>query len=192
MRLTTCVAQIGDTRNWYKILIKDCERERPQGWDRWWQQGNIKMKNASFLVVTLYGSCKNWRFRGNYRLHNQGDWNRWARNTMTVFLCSVIWLLVTANGVPSSLIPVTLMIEAIRSSETLVPIKPHGITSQKTAFFIVTAMKTSNLTLKCVIKRYGVWVSSVLNWFRIEISGKLLWTWYWIFFSFHKEWKCLE
>jgi hypothetical protein len=27
---------------------------------------------------------------------------------------------------------------------------PHGVTSQKTPFFIVTAMKTSNLTIQCV------------------------------------------
>jgi hypothetical protein len=33
---------------------------------------------------------------------------------------SVLRLLVTANDVPSLLIPVTLMMEAIRSSETLV------------------------------------------------------------------------
>jgi hypothetical protein len=37
-----------------------------------------------------------------------------------VFLRNVRQLLVTANVVPSSLIPVTLMMEAISSSETLV------------------------------------------------------------------------
>jgi hypothetical protein len=36
--------------------------------------------------------------------------------------------------------------EAIVSSETSVLKDPHGVTSQKTAFFIVTAVKTSNPT----------------------------------------------
>jgi hypothetical protein len=38
--------------------------------------------------------------------------------TDLVFLRSVRWLLVTANVIPSSPILVTLMIEALRSSET--------------------------------------------------------------------------
>jgi hypothetical protein len=50
-----------------------------------------------------------------------------------VFLRSVRRLLVTASVVTSSPIPVTLMKEALSSS-------------QKTAFFIVNAVKTSNLT----------------------------------------------
>jgi hypothetical protein len=36
--------------------------------------------------------------------------------------------------------------EEIRSSETSVLKEPHGVTSQKTVFFIVTAVKTANLT----------------------------------------------
>jgi hypothetical protein len=38
------------------------------------------------------------------------------------------------------------MMEAILSSETSILIDPHGVTSQKTTFFIVTAVKTSNVT----------------------------------------------
>jgi hypothetical protein len=38
-----------------------------------------------------------------------------------------------------------MMMEAISSSETSVLTTPHGITSHKTAFFIVIAVKTSNL-----------------------------------------------
>jgi hypothetical protein len=38
------------------------------------------------------------------------------------------------------------MMEAMCSSETSVLKEPHGVTSQKTALFIVTAVKTSNLT----------------------------------------------
>jgi hypothetical protein len=55
----------------------------------------------------------------------------------------MILLLVTANVVPRSPILVTLIMEAIRSLETQ---QPHGVISQKTAFKIVTAAKTSNLT----------------------------------------------
>jgi hypothetical protein len=36
------------------------------------------------------------------------------------------------------------MMEAIRSPETRFLQEPHGVISQKTAFFIVTAVKTSN------------------------------------------------
>jgi hypothetical protein len=51
------------------------------------------------------------RFGRTYRLHLQGD---------IVFLRSVFRLLVTANVVPSSPILVTLMMEALSSSETSV------------------------------------------------------------------------
>jgi hypothetical protein len=49
---------------------------------------------------------------------------------------------IAANFVPSSPIFFNLMMEAIRSSETSVL-----TTVQKAAFFIVTAVKTSNLTI---------------------------------------------
>jgi hypothetical protein len=70
------------------------------------------MKNAIFWDVTPCGSCKNRRLDGTYNLHNQGDKKRRARNDVS----SVLRLLGTANF-PSSQILVTLMIEAIRSSE---------------------------------------------------------------------------
>jgi hypothetical protein len=57
----------------------------------------VTRKNAVFWDVTPCGSCKNRRFGGRYRLHHEGD-----------------------NVVPSSLILVTLMTEAISSSETSV------------------------------------------------------------------------
>jgi hypothetical protein len=53
--------------------------------------------------------------------------------------------IVTTN-VASSPILVTLMMEELLSSEIRFLREPHGVTFQKTAFFIVTAMKTSNLT----------------------------------------------
>jgi hypothetical protein len=58
----------------------------------------------------------------------------------------VFRLLVTAIIVPSSPILVTLMMKAIRSSETSVFQKPHSGTSQKTVLLRVAAVKISNLT----------------------------------------------
>jgi hypothetical protein len=50
---------------------------------------------------------------------------------------SVLRLLVTTNVVPSVLILVTLMMEAIHSPEKSVLIREtHGVTSQKTPFLI--------------------------------------------------------
>jgi hypothetical protein len=63
------------------------------------------MKNGVFWDVTPCGSCKNRRFIGEI------PW---------VFLCSVCRLLVAASVVPSSPILVTLMKEALSSSETSV------------------------------------------------------------------------
>jgi hypothetical protein len=54
-------------------------------------------------------------------------------------------LLVTANIVSSSPIFATLMMEAICPSETSILTKATRVTSQKTAFFMDTAVKTSNL-----------------------------------------------
>jgi hypothetical protein len=65
------------------------------------------------------------------------------------FLRSVLWSLVIAYVVPSSSTLATLMMEAIRSSDTWFLQHSHAVTSQKTAFFIVTAVKTSNLTPDC-------------------------------------------
>jgi hypothetical protein len=78
------------------------------------------MKNWVFCDVTSCGSCKNWRFGENKHLHHQGDKNRWTRNVRRnfVFLRSVRRLLVTANVVSSTPIVVTLMMDALSSSET--------------------------------------------------------------------------
>jgi hypothetical protein len=46
----------------------------------------------------------------------------------------------------------TLMMEALQSSETSVLTGATRVTSQNTAFFIVTAVKTSNLT--CYVTFY--------------------------------------
>jgi hypothetical protein len=70
----------------------------------------------------------------------------YGRNSDVVFLRSVLRLLVTANVVPTSLILVTLMKETVRSFETSVLTRATRRNIQKTAFFIVTAVKTLNLT----------------------------------------------
>jgi hypothetical protein len=59
---------------------------------------------------------------------------------------SVLRLLVTASVVPSSPILVTLMKTALIPPKRQFLQELHGATSQKTPFFIVTAVKTSNLT----------------------------------------------
>jgi hypothetical protein len=60
----------------------------------------MTMKNDVFWDVRLCSSHKNRRFGGTYLLH------------------ALLLLLVNANVIPSSQILVTLLTEAIRSSET--------------------------------------------------------------------------
>jgi hypothetical protein len=70
------------------------------------------MNNDVFWDVTTRGSCKNRPFGGTLRLLHRG--------AHLVFLRSVLRLLVTASVVSISPILVTLMKEALRSSETSV------------------------------------------------------------------------
>jgi hypothetical protein len=62
-----------------------------------------------------------------------------------VFLRGLVRLLVIANVVPSLPIHVNLTMVAKRSSETSVRTTATLRQSQKTAFFIATTVKTSNL-----------------------------------------------
>jgi hypothetical protein len=88
------------------------------------------MKNAAFWDVTPRDCFKNRRFRGTHCLHHH-------------FVATCFGLLVTVNVVPSSTILVTLIMEVIRSSETLVVTRTTWhITVQKTAFSI-TAIDSS-------------------------------------------------
>jgi hypothetical protein len=87
----------------------------------------VTVKNGVFWDVAPCGCCKNRRFRGTWRLLHQADKNRWTGTTLDVTSNrrrlrrdSVRRLLVTASVVPSSLILVTLMKEALSSSETSV------------------------------------------------------------------------
>jgi hypothetical protein len=67
------------------------------------------------------------------------------RSTLHYFtVCFGCWLLLTFSNTP---ILVILIMEIILSSETPVLKEPQGATSQKTAFFIVFAVKTSNLNI---------------------------------------------
>jgi hypothetical protein len=68
-----------------------------------------------------------------------------------VFLRSVRRLLFIVSVVPTSSILVTLMKEALSSCETQFLQEPHGVTFQKTPFFIATAVKTSNFTRRSFI-----------------------------------------
>jgi hypothetical protein len=63
----------------------------------------------------------------------------------TLFLRSVRRLLVTARVVSSSPILVTLMKEEVPSKSRFLQ-EPHGVTSQKTVFFIAAVVITPNLT----------------------------------------------
>jgi hypothetical protein len=54
--------------------------------------------------------------------------------------------------VPRSPILVTLMMEALRPTETRLLQETRGVRSQKTAFFVVTAARTSNLELSCSVE----------------------------------------
>jgi hypothetical protein len=110
----------------------------------------LTMKNAVFWDVMPCGSCKNRRFRGTYRLRHQGDNDRRARNNFTA-------------EVSSSPIPVTLMMEAMCSSETSILTKA---TCQKTTFF------------KCIYLQDGQrrWNSDCIRdrrlWVRISSPGR--------------------
>jgi hypothetical protein len=81
-----------------------------------------------------------------------------------VFLRSVRRLLVTVNVVPSSPIFVTLMMQELSSSETRFLQEPNGVTSQNTAFFIVTAVKTSNLSGHRICFLLHVYVFDLIQW----------------------------
>jgi hypothetical protein len=85
------------------------------------------MKNAAFRDVTPYDPCKNRHFRGIIftmmkRISEQGTTLAVTGNPRTLRRewTRLRRLLVTANAVPSSPILVTLMMDALLSSETLI------------------------------------------------------------------------
>jgi hypothetical protein len=62
-----------------------------------------------------------------------------------VFLRNMLRLLVAASVVPSPPFLVNMMMEALGSSETSTITRATRRNSQKTQFFLVTALRTSNL-----------------------------------------------
>jgi hypothetical protein len=81
-----------------------------------------------------------------------GVWRRVGLARADVSEEPLLSLLVTDNVVPSSRILSTLLMVAARPSESSVLKDPNGIISLKTAFFIVIAVKTSNLAINCLPK----------------------------------------
>jgi hypothetical protein len=77
----------------------------------------VTMKKSVFRDVTPCGSCKNRRFGGKYRIHNQRDNNRRVKNN------------VNSKSNRSAL--------------------PHGVTSQKTAFFFYFVCITYCRLVQC-------------------------------------------
>jgi hypothetical protein len=101
---------------------------------------------ASFTRVTKIGELETTQAATS---------NRRTLRRNLVFLRSVRRLLVAACVVPSSPIRVTLMKEAQVPPKRQFLQEPHGVTLQKTPFFRVTAVKTSNLTIKNSVKQYN-------------------------------------
>jgi hypothetical protein len=95
------------------------------------------MKNTVFWDVMPHGSCKNWRLEeciaSIIRVTRIGEIGTLTvtsnRRMLRIFRFLSLWW--WRHYVP----PKSRFLQ-----------KPHGTTSQKTEFFIVTAMKTSNLT----------------------------------------------
>jgi hypothetical protein len=110
----------------------------------------LQEKNAVFWDVTPPGSCKNRCFGGTIRFHHEGEKNAKKRRFRNVFQ-----LLVTDNLIYRTPNVFTLMREAIISTESRLLQQPHCVTFQKTAFFIVTAAKTSNLIKFRIIRLRG-------------------------------------
>jgi hypothetical protein len=89
--------------------------------------------------------------------------------TTVVFLGSVFLLLVADNIVHSTPTLFTLMMEAIRSSETSVLTKPHGVTFQVTAFCIIISWcQPADLLIPSVWIMIGSYYPAKLS-FRVNL-----------------------
>jgi hypothetical protein len=84
----------------------------PTEQDKIWGFHSGNYEECHRKLLCRVALVKSRHFGGTRRLHHQGDKNQWARN------CSMRWLLFTDNVVPSTPILVTLLMEALRSSET--------------------------------------------------------------------------
>jgi hypothetical protein len=126
----------------------------------------VIMKNGFFWDVKPCGCCKNRHFEGTLRLHHQGDKNLLTRNVAVTSYWRALHF-VFLRSLRRLLVRLTFLVQRFLSPwwwRSKVPPKrrflqeAHGVTSQKTAFFIVTAVKTSNLT-KCgiIVSRNSTW-----------------------------------
>jgi hypothetical protein len=89
------------------------------------------LKNDLTWDVTQCGSCKNQRFGGTYRLLLQGD----------------------RIGELGTTLALTSYRRTLRTPKRRFLQEPHGLTYQKTAFLIVTAVETSNFRDFILISR---------------------------------------
>jgi hypothetical protein len=98
---------------------------------------NVKnMKNAVFWDVAPCRCCVNWRLGGTYLLHLQSRKIRERGTSLSRWL----------QPVPRSRIFLSWRWRRYVPPKRRFTQDLHGATSQKTAFFIVTAVKTSNRT----------------------------------------------
>jgi hypothetical protein len=125
------------------------------------------MKNVVVWDVTSCGFCNNHRFGGTDRVHLHGQNNQRARNN----------LIITGN-VPSSLILITLMMEAIRSSDTSVltrtlrrPITEDDILHRITRVLEVIFLYTCLLT---IIPQQRLYIQTSVRKRSLQISIKTL------------------
>jgi hypothetical protein len=102
--------------------------------------------NAVFWNVTSCGSFRNRGSEGKYRLHHHGENYQWARNWMTLRRNFFLKLLVNADFVLSHRSLSTWCWRWYFHLKILFLQKPHGVTFKKTALFMATAVRTSNLT----------------------------------------------
>jgi hypothetical protein len=114
----------------------------------WGLQGG-DYDNGVFWDVTKCGSCKKRRVGGTKCLHHQADKNRWTRNN------------VSRNVASSAPILVTLMMEALRSSETSVLTRAtwRNIPEED---ILHTIQRLANLFTD-IFQRYNCTVGSAFN-----------------------------
>jgi hypothetical protein len=110
----------------------------------------VRMPSSGIRRVALART----RFGGTYSLHHQGDKNWRARNNVSSNY-SVLRLLATVNIVPSSPILVTLMMEAIRSSEKSVPTRATRRNIPEDG--ILYSHRSDNLKSYTVIIRFHIY-----------------------------------
>jgi hypothetical protein len=117
------------------LLIKpEVIKDLRFSWWWLWRMPSSRMLHHVALVGTDISEERSASLIRVTRISEVGTTLAITINRLLVFLCSMHWLLVTAN-VPSSPILVTLMMEALRSLNRWFLQESHSITSQKMAFF---------------------------------------------------------